>query len=898
MSHPYEPAQTPSRPSIASQPLLLTVVDMGLLTTLVLAPFLMGGRQALGQLSLCVLATLTLLAWSLHQCRNGDGRWRFTGIEPIMLLGLGLVLLQCWELTPELVRALSPRMQQLLPEWNESSPLFPGHWNRISFTPVDTWSDFVVLVACLQLFFVMVQRLRTVDDILRFIRVIALGGGVMATFGIVQLTWGNGKFFWFYDHPMTNTFGVAKGAFANPNHFANYLALTLPAQLLMLINRVTTRPNVRPTRSNSRFRRFLQRIDPVVCLWSSCLAVTALGIILSHSRIGLLSAALGTLITLVILWQKSMLKLRQAGVGIGLLCLTLAAVPIINREACPLNTDGVQACLPTQLTTISQNRHQLWRANMEGIQEFPLAGTGLGSHQEVYWLWFRSPQTQREYSHAENGYLQIAMETGLTGFGLVALLWLTSLLWCAQGLWNSVSLRSGGLMAVVAAGLVMSLVQAITDFVWYVPACVNIVLLYGVCAWRISLMRFFEPVSAPRLAISPTVSNLRFSWAAAVPAILLLGHWMANEKVPDVIAEPLWQEYLRLTMTQQHFDDSDHEATQEIIHRRISLALAAAEANPRSHRLQLHAGLACLKQFTLNQAAMHRQMPLSQIRDAARTLFESPEDMNRWLDRPGVLGSERQLLEEAVHHFQASLAACPLQPRPYLELAELVWLEGGNEYDERNLVQQAVTVRPTDARAHFALGRLLWLEGAQKEAAIHWQEAFRFDPEYRNHLIGVLADYVPARFFLDHFEPDHSALKQLRLAYRTSEDSAGYQLVLESLARSSAKEAIVRRGQEASSEWLLAHECFAELGDRKNAYQAAKEAVVAAPDSFTAHQQFGLWLYRNGMFSESLRELVWCSERQPEETWLQTITADARERIQNPDRETRFAEEPGKTLQR
>src|SRR5690606_16275486 len=105
----------------------------------------------------------------------------------------------------------------------------------------------------------------------------------------------------------------------------------------------------------------------------------------------------------------------------------------------------------------------------------------------------------------------------------------------------------------------------------------------------------------------------------------------------------------------------------------------------------------------------------------------------------------------------------------------------------------AVAVRPGNSRAHFAMGRILWLEGAQKEAAEHWQNAFQFDPEYRSQLIGVLADYVPARFFLDHFEPDLAALKQLRTAYRDSDDDVGFQLILEGLAKACVRKAILLR---------------------------------------------------------------------------------------------------------
>ena len=69
------------------------------------------------------------------------------------------------------------------------------------------------------------QRIRHVEDVERLLRWCALSAVIMASFGIVQLLAGNGKFFWFYEHPFTTTCDGAKGSFSNRNHFAQFLAL-------------------------------------------------------------------------------------------------------------------------------------------------------------------------------------------------------------------------------------------------------------------------------------------------------------------------------------------------------------------------------------------------------------------------------------------------------------------------------------------------------------------------------------------------------------------------------------------------------------------------------------------------------------------------------------------------
>jgi len=880
------------------------MVDLGLFAILVVAPFFMGGRQASGQLILCLLSTATAIFWSMYQWSRSDARWKFTGVEPVMLLGLGLIALQCCQLSAGVMQAVSPRVPRLLPEWEGNQELLQGIWHRISFTPSDTWSDLIVIVACLLFFFVAVQRISTTNDLCRFLRVIALGGGAMALFGIVQFACSNGKFFWVYDHPMTDTSLAAKGAFTNANHFANYLAMSIPAQLYLIVLRIRDRAGVPQMTVQSlptdswfvRLRRTVRQADRVLWGWSALLGITSLGILCSHSRIGLLSATVGVMLALTIFWHKSLLSIRQVTVGVGLLLVAMLLQPVLDTQAGQIA--GHSRSVPHfKMPVDHAGRSQVWKANLQGIYEFPLAGTGLGSHHEVYWLWFNSPQDGIEYSHAENGYLQIAMETGLTGLGLVALLWLTSLLWCAQGLWNAGTPRACGIIAAVTAGLLVSLVQSITDFVWYVPACVNVVLLYAICAWRVSLMRFFEPAHSPVRSRTSSFNLSRISWACAIPAIAGLGYWMVHEKLPEVAAEPIWDEYLRVTLSQTSAAETlPNHVPVDQQQRRIELALAAAQANPRAQRIQLHAGLACLNQFTLNQSENQHHMPLSQIRDAARSLFTSTEEMDLWLDRPGVLGQERKLLQRAIDHFRASLNACPLQPRPYLELAELVWLEGADARVERDLVEQAITARPYDARAQFAMGRLLWLNGDHKGAAELWQFAFRQDASYRGHLIASLASYVPARFFLDYFEPDHESLKQLRKAYQTSDDLASYQLVLESLAHSSTSIAQGLKGANAEREWSIAHQCYVELGDIKEAHHCAKAAVAANPKSFDAHQQLGIWLYRNGHFAESIDELSWCLQQRPRESWLASIAAAARRHLQSSAPPTQLVEEPIQTI--
>src|SRR4051812_36741321 len=70
--------------------LLTRVVDLALVGVVCVVPFIMGGRQALGQFTLVVLAATMSLAWSLRQCLRPRALWHPSGTEWLLLAMAGL----------------------------------------------------------------------------------------------------------------------------------------------------------------------------------------------------------------------------------------------------------------------------------------------------------------------------------------------------------------------------------------------------------------------------------------------------------------------------------------------------------------------------------------------------------------------------------------------------------------------------------------------------------------------------------------------------------------------------------------------------------------------------------------------------------------------------------------
>ena len=206
---------------------LLQVVDGSLAGVIFVAPLLMGGRHALGHLVLTALAVTAAAAWAVRQSLRKNAGWRPTWAMPLLLAGLMLVALQLIPLPPWLLARLSPQMGEILPAWGDgaATTALLGHWTCLSLTPGETLGGLVIFADFVLLFFVVVQRTERIEDVERLLRWYALAATGMALFGIVQLLAGNGKYFWFYEHPYASTSDVVKGSFSNRNHFAQFLAL-------------------------------------------------------------------------------------------------------------------------------------------------------------------------------------------------------------------------------------------------------------------------------------------------------------------------------------------------------------------------------------------------------------------------------------------------------------------------------------------------------------------------------------------------------------------------------------------------------------------------------------------------------------------------------------------------
>jgi O-antigen ligase/tetratricopeptide (TPR) repeat protein len=843
----------------ASTGLLITLTDAGLAASVFALPFVMGGRQAWGHFAVGILACWTALCWSLHQLFSEKPRWRWSGAEPLFVAGIGLLIAQVVNLSEATLHRISPVLKDRLPMWVADSTF--GQWTTISLTPHETLLNLLTVASCMLIFLVAVQRLQRQEDVMRILNWIAASTAVMATFGVAQLVFGNGKFFWFYEHPFTDATRVAKGAFTNANHFCHFIALGIPLWLWKFASvdtgQVASRDAWKGGGSGDRWN--LESI-----LAAGSLLVIGAALLLSQSRGGVVVGVAGTALTLLLLWRQKMVGTGTAMLVVGVAAACGVSLIFFGNRIESLVEQSLTELTSADLEKLDEDgsRRQIWLADIAAAKEFPILGTGLGSHAEVYPTYLDAPNTGVEYTHAENGYIQVAMETGVAGLTVVGLFILLVAYWCARGMWISRSTATSAPLAAIVTVLAMNLGHSVTDFIWYVPACMVAGLLLAACAVRL------YQLSAPTLPAQPEGVSffLRGAWATLAVGVMVFCWFTIRLELPAVAAEPHWFDYIRLTRALQSEGQDDDEATDVgLITRRLKSAIAAAKANPKGYRTQMAAAKSYVQYLDAVQAQSESAMPISQIREAAESNFEDVKEMQAWLSKPAVLGKRKKLLTSAETCARRALALCPLSSRAYLMVADLAWLHGTPKKLEESLYTQAMDVRPFDSRVQYVLGRECLRKGDAEQAMVHWRDAFQRDPAYRRQLIFALASInIPVKFFLENFDIDLKSLNLMRLAYREKEDQEGYQQILSTLAAEEMKEAKSTFGDKAVEHWMVAVSCFAELHDDARAIAAARAAAKSNPASFLAHQVLGNYLFDQGDFAGATKEFEWCRKRQPD----------------------------------
>lgn len=505
-----------ARSDVQSQ--LDRLLDVCFLAILFLAPLLMGGRHPAGRLGYAALISLALIVWTIRQALDPKPRIRRSGAEWLILLGLAILIIQLAHLPDSWLLKLSPNLPQLLPIWFDGDAGSAWNsWSQLSLYPNATRGALVMYVAYAVLFLLVVQRIKSLQDIERFLRWIALAAISLAVLGIAQMLLSNGKFLWVYEHPSRDTFGTVKGPFANENHFAHFLALGIGPLVWWLWRTMNARraadAGKRQSRSRQPARRQSERRggaaqrgarrggrrstfsasggrvqsgrqDYVQMLLWLALPIIAIAGLLTFSRGGVIVLAIAATVVLSTYMLTKLFGRRSLLVLAGLAAVVIAALFIYGLDRLSGEIESVTDGSIDRLDT-NAARRKLWAADFNAFQDFALLGTGAATHREIYPTYYEDYH-HVEYTHAESGYIQILMECGVLGACTLILAIGFCLRWLGRCLKSTSDRRTRGIALAISAGILASLAHSLWDFVWYIPACITLTLMQVACLCRLS----------------------------------------------------------------------------------------------------------------------------------------------------------------------------------------------------------------------------------------------------------------------------------------------------------------------------------------------------------------------------------------------------------------------------
>ena len=809
------------------------------------------------------------------------------------MAGVLLLVMQIVPLPASRLEQISPHTSEILPLWSaadgQAGVSGLGRWSQVSLTPAATKTSLVLFLAYGMLFWVTLQRIRRVEDVERILRWCAMSAVVTATFGLVQLFTANGKFFWVYEHPFADTYDTAKGGFTNRNHFAHFLALGM-GPLIWWVQDSLRKRQSGPKDAFAGTPADNRPAELTFFLAFLALGLVFFGCLMSLSRGGAIAMFAAALISVGVCYRA-----RRLG---GMLGLILVAITLLIGAGVYVTGytgfERLGELTSGSLETLDKGagRRTIWAATVKAIPDFITMGSGAGSFREVYPMYIEWQPDSVHYTHCENGYLQVPLETGIVGASLLGIGILICIFWCAGGLLIAPNSRTFVCVGAVTASLAVSLLHSAIDFVWYVPACAAIVAILSAAACRLrQLGRGKAGSAAYRADLSRPVAVI------ASILILMVGGWMVQTRLGPVAAEQHWVRYNMLERAAasvileprraiEEDSLSSHREPDPPPSRSPDEGLSATEEkmaaeleqvirwNPNHATAHLKLSAAYLRLFDLAQQDGLNMMPLSQIREAAiASNFDSSKALDEWLSR--AVGPHYRYLYLSRQHAREGLALCPLHGEGYMYIGELDFLEGTGNSDRTKYIDQAIKVRPFDGTVLFHVGQATVLAGDMEGGMEYWRRSYECGRAYQRQVILWLAGRimpesldVDASLMIEAFEPDLYGLRYMYNRYRQLALSEELTPLLVALGRKAAEEAQLAtdesRMDEAAEYWLEAMAMYVEMDDYAAGLDCAEKACRCNPHDFRVRYKLGCLLADEGRLAEAEEHLAWCYQRRPD----------------------------------
>lgn len=398
-----------------------------------------GSQQGIWANAALQIIAVGLLLWISIAHRPPPATRSLRLVSGLALLTFITIALQLVPLPPVLWTSLGGR--ELLVEGYQTLQLqLP--WLPISQTPHETVIAAFALVPPLA----ALATVQLVEHRRVVVGALLLGTGAAIIVGQLQVGVSDEQ--WrFYE--VTNP--GPTGFFANINHMATLLLVSIPFAVALLVGKSKHQdPGYRGVELASL---------------SVGLALLLIAVVLNGSLAALL------LVGPVLLASGLLLP---AGWRLRRFVIPLAGVALIGAVFA-LSTNPLERARGAESVSFT-SRQEIWLTTAKAINEsFPF-GTGLGSFQQVYAAYEdQSPLRARYVNHAHNEYLQVVLELGAPGIVLLVLFFVWWA-WQALRIWQSHDSRPFQQAATIASAAVLA--HSVVDYPLRTAA---IAAVFGMC---------------------------------------------------------------------------------------------------------------------------------------------------------------------------------------------------------------------------------------------------------------------------------------------------------------------------------------------------------------------------------------------------------------------------------
>lgn len=400
------------------------MINKLLTLTLIISALLFGSVEIWSSTVVCFMIFTLGLIWTV---KREYLKYKVPGQLKLLLFTLlGLICYGAFQAVPlpsaalKLLSPVSFYLQSFYSIGNNSTM-------PISFNTSQTISEVIRLAAFLTVFAISAASFTNSENLQRTLKILSIFGFTLAIFAIVQkATWHTG-IYWFRELTLG---GSPFGPFVNRNHFAGLMGMLIPLGLGLALTRRSKEKQV---------------------LFGFITVIMAVSLFFSLSRGGIVSffSGMAFFSLLMIPSDSRAKKIWLIGFFVAVvLCyvIYLGIDPIVKRF------------YETDITR--EERLIVWSATWNGIKNFWLTGSGLGSFINIFPLYAPSI-SGGIYDHAHNDYLEFFLETGL--IGTIFMLIFTALMIYAV-LINKLQGENNVFRAAALSAVFTMLVHSIFDF--------------------------------------------------------------------------------------------------------------------------------------------------------------------------------------------------------------------------------------------------------------------------------------------------------------------------------------------------------------------------------------------------------------------------------------------------